>query len=155
MTVLREDLLKPLVSFNFGPEAERFTPEVMLGDADRYDWAKDATAIAALAAVLTDSQLDALCISSGIPAPLPEEERPTRGAQPANDGEDKQDSTQTKNDDKGGPSGDAKPKADSERVFATRLVRDVLARQTVIKRSPVQIRAREGRAAKLSESQLG
>lgn len=147
--VLRDDVLKTLVFLNFGPDAERFTPDVMLGDADRYDWAKDATAIAALAAILTDSQLDELCVASGIPAPLPEEERPRRGVQPANDEKDSTDKPTN-----GGPNGDAKPKANSEPMYTARMVRDVFKRQSVFKRSPVQLRARDGRAAKLSQQVL-
>lgn len=76
--VLIRDYVRPLMLFNFGPESLRLAPAVAMGETDRYDWSKDATAIAALAVYLADSQFDALCLAAGIEPPLPGEERPPR-----------------------------------------------------------------------------
>lgn len=49
-TMLRRDILRPLVGYNYGPEAARqLTPMVSLGEVEQWDFAKMATAIAALA----------------------------------------------------------------------------------------------------------
>jgi hypothetical protein len=49
-TMLRRDVLRPLVEYNYGPEAARqLCPMVSLGEVEQWDFAKMATAIAALA----------------------------------------------------------------------------------------------------------
>ena len=78
----RRDVLRVIVWLNMGPDAaRRSTPLFFLGDADRFSWAEDATAIAAIADSLTDSQLDSVTGQAGIPAPLKGETRPARGKQ--------------------------------------------------------------------------
>lgn len=73
-SVLRRDLIRQMVRYNFGEDALDYVPEVELGDSERRDWAKDATAAASLAGELTDSQWLAICAQLGIPAPLPGEQ---------------------------------------------------------------------------------
>ncbi|MCI0388430.1 MAG: hypothetical protein MOB07_06650 [Acidobacteria bacterium] len=76
--VIRNDVIKPLVWLNFGPLAMRLTPDVMLGDTDRFNWADDSVALSKIGPMLADSQWDALCQACGIEPPLLEENRPTR-----------------------------------------------------------------------------
>lgn len=77
---LTQDLIHPLVLWNFGPDALALAPTASLGDTDRYDWARDANAAALLADKLTDSQWASLTEMLGIPAPQEGEERPKRAA---------------------------------------------------------------------------
>ncbi len=77
--MIRRDILRPLVRYNFGDAAaEELLPTVSLGDSERHDWAVDASAAAKLAPYLTDSQWDALTTSIGIAPPEEGEERPRR-----------------------------------------------------------------------------
>lgn len=49
-TMLRRDILRPLVSYNYGPDASRsLTPTASLGGVEQQDWSAKALAVAALA----------------------------------------------------------------------------------------------------------
>src|SRR5882724_735948 len=68
--MVKYDILKPLVRYNFGDDAaNELLPEVSYGDTEARDWATDATAIAALADKVTESQWDYLTSQLGIPLP--------------------------------------------------------------------------------------
>lgn len=120
----RRDVLYVLTWLNFGEEAARlYTPHFQFGDDDRYNWAEDAEAITGLAAILTDSQVDALTGAAGIPAPLPNEERPQRGRPPITN-EDPNDPNAPKDKDKPAPGKKTEPKRKGALV-----VRDVILRR--------------------------
>lgn len=78
--VLRADLIRQMVRYNFGEDAVAYMPLVSLGDSERRDWAQDATAAAAIAGELTDSQWNAITSQLGIPAPQPGEQSRSRAA---------------------------------------------------------------------------
>lgn len=68
---IQQDVAKQFVAINFGEEAARdFCPKVSLGDGERRNWATDADAVTKLIATdeLTQSQIDSLITSVGIPA---------------------------------------------------------------------------------------
>lgn len=73
-----QGVLKNGTHYNFGEENVYLTPIVMIGDEEGRDWARDATALAAIASYLTDSQWDSLCAELGIPTPIADELRPAR-----------------------------------------------------------------------------
>jgi len=73
------DLIEKVVVYNFGEPFLRLAPIVSLGDTERRDWSKDATAAASLSPVVTDSQWLAITNQLGLPAPRPGE-RPRREA---------------------------------------------------------------------------
>jgi hypothetical protein len=75
---IREDIVKPWVYYNYGPEGLSLMPVVSLGDSERRDWALDAQAAAAIAANLTDSQWLTICKQLGIPNPVEGETLPSR-----------------------------------------------------------------------------
>jgi len=69
-TMLRRDILTPLVSYNYGPDASRMlTPMVSLGSVEQQDWSAYATAVAALAksGYIDASQYAALDEKLGLP----------------------------------------------------------------------------------------
>lgn len=69
-TMLRRDILKPLVSYNYGPDASRqLTPLVSLGSVEKHDFAAFATAIANLAksGYLSPSQYAGVDEKLGLP----------------------------------------------------------------------------------------
>ena len=48
--MIRSDILRPLVRYNWGEEAaRRLTPKVVLSSTEKHNWAKDASAVSALA----------------------------------------------------------------------------------------------------------
>lgn len=68
--MVKYDILKPLVRYNFGDDiANELLPSVSYGDTEARDWARDATAIASLAEKVTESQWDYLTSQLGIPLP--------------------------------------------------------------------------------------
>jgi hypothetical protein len=68
--MVRYDILKPLVRYNFGDDAaNELLPEVSYGDVEARDWATDATAMSSLAVNLTPSQWDYCTSTLGIPLP--------------------------------------------------------------------------------------
>lgn len=74
--MLRRDVLRPLVEYNYGPDAARqLTPSCSLGTAEQQDWAGDVTAVARLAAsdYLDPSQFAGVDARLGLPARTPEE----------------------------------------------------------------------------------
>ncbi len=71
------ELLKRVITYNYGEQALSLTPIVSFGDTERKDWGTDATAAATLEPALTDSQWSAVTLQLGLPAPLPGE-RPRR-----------------------------------------------------------------------------
>jgi hypothetical protein len=88
--MMRGDIVRPLVYYNFGDEGLRLLPYVGLGNADARDWVDDSEAAARWAPNLTDSQWRHVCHLSGIPDPEEGEQLPSRAkAQSATDpGED-------------------------------------------------------------------
>jgi hypothetical protein len=72
--VLQKDIVRQMVRYNFGEEALPYTPTVAMGDSERRDWSKDATAASAIEGALTDSQWQSITMQLGIPAPLPGEQ---------------------------------------------------------------------------------
>lgn len=64
---IRDEILRPLLYYNFGEESMALVPAVSLGDSDRRDWATDALAAAALAPLVSDSQWEAICKQLGLP----------------------------------------------------------------------------------------
>jgi hypothetical protein len=68
------DLVEKAIRYNFGDEALRFTPAISLGDTERRDWSKDATAAVALSSEVTDSQWQSITDQLGLPRPLPGEQ---------------------------------------------------------------------------------
>lgn len=70
-TMLRRDILRPLVSYNYGPDAaRRLTPNASLGSVEKQDFNAFALAIAALAKVgyLDPSQYAAIDQQLNLPA---------------------------------------------------------------------------------------
>jgi hypothetical protein len=68
--MIRYDILKPLVRYNFGEDAaDELLPKASYGDTEARDWAVDAEAAAKLASTLTDSQWQHITSQLGIPAP--------------------------------------------------------------------------------------
>lgn len=90
--MLRFDVLKNLVRYNYGEEKVHLTPLVMLGDAEGKDWATTATAATDIGASLTDSQWLKLLAQIGIAAPEEGEELPARGQRPSKPAENNQNS---------------------------------------------------------------
>lgn len=80
---IRTDILKPLLYYNFGPEAGELTPAVSLGDTERKDWATDAQAAAVIGPLVPDSVWAAICAQLGLPQPEEGEDWPSRGRQSA------------------------------------------------------------------------
>ena len=77
--MIREDILKPLVRYNFGDEAaEELTPVVSLGDSERRDWAIDAAAAVDLGPMVTDSQWTHITRMLSLPDPEKGEVLPMR-----------------------------------------------------------------------------
>jgi hypothetical protein len=68
------DILRPLVEYNFGPEAVALTPTASLGDTAEEDFAGQATAIAALetSGYLDPTQYAGLDARLGLPKRAPE-----------------------------------------------------------------------------------
>lgn len=54
--MLRTDVLRPLVRYNFGPDAERLTPYATLGETEPQDWAARLNAAAGAGYLLDPSQ---------------------------------------------------------------------------------------------------
>lgn len=86
-TMIKRDVLTPLVEYNYGPGAARMlTPMPSLGDVEQHDFATDATAIAALARsrYISPSQYAGIDKRLGLPArtDLPD---PTPAVDPAAD----------------------------------------------------------------------
>ena len=74
--MVRNEIFKPLVRYNFGDEdADELLPKVSYGDTEARDWAVDATAAAALAANLTESQWQHITTQLGIPPPTDAEKK--------------------------------------------------------------------------------
>lgn len=68
--MVRYDIFKPLVRYNFGDEAaDELLPNCSYGDTEARDWATDATAAAQIKDGLTDSQWDFVTTQLGIPLP--------------------------------------------------------------------------------------
>jgi hypothetical protein len=68
--MVRYDIFKPLVRYNFGDaDADELLPLCSYGDTEARAWATDATAAAALAEKLTESQWDYVTAQLGIPPP--------------------------------------------------------------------------------------
>lgn len=87
--MLRRDVLRPMVSYNYGPDAARqFTPTCSLGSVERQDLAAMMTAVAQLARAgyLDPSQYSELDSQLNLPireaAPEPQ---PPQGGQPPSD----------------------------------------------------------------------
>lgn len=85
--MVRRDILKPLVEYNYGPDAARqLTPTCSLGTVEQQDWATDAAAVAKLAAsdYIDPSQFAGIDARLGLPARTPEEiaARTERQSQP-------------------------------------------------------------------------
>jgi hypothetical protein len=90
-TMLRRDILRPLVSYNYGPDAARsLTPMVSLGSVEQQDWSDRALAVAALAksgylAPEHYAEIDASlglsprALPSGTPAPVADDEEDEDG----------------------------------------------------------------------------
>jgi hypothetical protein len=91
--MLRRDILRPLVAYNYGPDAARMlTPMVSLGGVEKQDWSAKAMAIAALtkAGYLDPSQYAAIDKELNLPprAAMPEEPiEPMDDGSEADDGE--------------------------------------------------------------------
>lgn len=75
-SMVHSDLIKPLSLYNFGEEFLPYAPIVTLGDSDRRDWSKDATAAASLHGKITKTQWLTICTQLGLPAPEPNEPMP-------------------------------------------------------------------------------
>lgn len=73
---IRHDILHTLVKYNFGDDAAlELLPGVNLGDTEARDWARDANSVAALANIVSESQLDQLFTQIGLkPATAEEKE---------------------------------------------------------------------------------
>lgn len=71
---VKSDLIEKIIRYNFGDEALRFCPTVSLGDTERRDWSKDATAAVALSPEIADSQWQSVTDQLGLPRPLPGEQ---------------------------------------------------------------------------------
>jgi hypothetical protein len=85
-SVLRNDVFRPLVAANWGPQvAARLTPKVLLGDTDHQDFAAYANAIAALmqAGYFSPEQLPEIDQWLGVPVRR-SIKRPDQAGQPAN-----------------------------------------------------------------------
>jgi hypothetical protein len=68
--MVRYDIFKPLVRYNFGDEdANELLPVCSYGDTDARSWAVDATAAGSLFPYATESQIDFLFTQLGIPLP--------------------------------------------------------------------------------------
>jgi hypothetical protein len=67
--MLRTDVLRPLVRYNFGPDAETLAPAVSLSETESHDFAQNATAVGALyqAGYLSPSQLVETDAMLGLP----------------------------------------------------------------------------------------
>lgn len=72
--VIKNDVIRQIIRYNFGDDAMKFSPLVSLGDSERRDWSKDATAAAMIEPAITDSQWNAITTQLGLPAPQPGEE---------------------------------------------------------------------------------
>jgi uncharacterized protein DUF935 len=81
--MIKADLVKQIIIYNFGEASLQFAPIVSLGDTERRDWSKDATAAASLSPVITESQWLAITNQLGLPAPRPGE-KPRGAARQAN-----------------------------------------------------------------------
>jgi len=69
-TMLRRDILKPLISYNYGPDAARMlTPMCSLGSVEQQDWSAYATAVAKLATsgYIAPEQYAAIDTKLGLP----------------------------------------------------------------------------------------
>lgn len=74
--MVRNEIFKPLVRYNFGDEAaDELLPKVSYGDTEARDWAVDATAAAALADKLTETQWEHITTQLGIPVPTDAEKK--------------------------------------------------------------------------------
>jgi phage gp29-like protein len=71
--MIKADLVKQVIRYNFGVEFLQFAPIITLGDTERRDWSKDATAAASLSSVITESQWLSITNQLGLPAPRPGE----------------------------------------------------------------------------------
>ena len=91
-TMLRRDILKPLVSYNYGPDASRMlTPMISLGSVEQQDWSAYATAVAALAksGYIAPDQYAALDERLGLPPrALPQGQTPSADDAGEEDDED-------------------------------------------------------------------
>jgi hypothetical protein len=67
--MLRTDVLRPLIRYNFGPDDEPLTPTVSLAETESHDFADNATAVSALYQVgyLSPSQLSETDAMLGLP----------------------------------------------------------------------------------------
>lgn len=80
--VIAQDILKPLLIMNYGEESLDMMPAVSLGDSDRKDWAKDATAATLLFPHLTKSQKLKVQAQIGIDPPEEGEDMPDPSKMP-------------------------------------------------------------------------
>jgi hypothetical protein len=79
--MVRYDIFKPLVRYNFGDDdADELLPECSYGDTEARNWAQDATAASSLAEKLTESQWDFVTKQLGIPMPTDAERSLRRAA---------------------------------------------------------------------------
>lgn len=81
-TMLRRDVLYPLVAYNYGDTvARQLTPTISLGEVEQFDFAAAATAVAQLAraSYLDPSQYAGIDTKLGLP---PREAQPDSGAAP-------------------------------------------------------------------------
>ncbi len=81
-TMIRRDILEPLVKYNYGHEAaRRLTPKVLLTASQQHNWAKDATAVSALMSsqYLDPSQFQEMDARLGLP------QRKRQAVQPGQD----------------------------------------------------------------------
>lgn len=99
---VRTDILKPLVLYNFGPDAVALTPVVSLGDTERRDWATDARAAALLGPLVPDSVWAAICQQLGLPTPEEGEQWPERKKQSAGSSNPASDEDAQQQGDNGG-----------------------------------------------------
>ncbi|MGI8655469.1 MAG: phage portal protein family protein [Pyrinomonadaceae bacterium] len=78
---VESDVIKQLVRLNYGEADVWLAPRVALGNADTRDWGTNATAAAALASYLTDSQWLSILAELNIAAPTEGETLPVRAKQ--------------------------------------------------------------------------
>lgn len=81
-TAINEDIIRPMMLWNFGQEAMPLAPHAALGETDRYDWSTDADAAAKLAPLVTDSQWNQITEMLGLKPPQEGEEAPSRTPPP-------------------------------------------------------------------------
>lgn len=85
--MIRRDILRPLVAYNYGPGARRLVPRVSMGQTEQQSFAPDITALAHAGYALSPSQFAGIDLAYGLPERAPDEPIPPAPTSPPPDGE--------------------------------------------------------------------